>query len=496
MSRPATAARRATHAGRAAPRPLRPVPGPRRVSGPTRTRPAAATTAPGILVGAAGLARTLPDSRALDRLIRGRTWVAVIAVALIGIVAMQVHMLGLNAGIGRAVEKTSTLEQQNTALRLEVSRLELRRPDRRGGPAARARHAERRRGPLHGRPRDRRHARRAQTMKPADPDLAAQAKAAVEAGVGTGAIALAPESAEKAPGERPPAPADRRSGGDAPRRRRAARSRDDARSSRSSRPSRRQQQQPPSHRRPRRRPSSNSSPCSRRRPRPSRSSRPHGGDAGRRRRRDAGRLGPVALTQRRIGLLFAVFLVLLGIAVLRAGWVGLVSADTPQATPPRRSRSPTSRSPRSAARSPTAPAPSSRCPSPRATSARRRTSSRTRRARPRSSPRSSASRRASCCTSSPSAAASSTSRASCPQGAPRRSASSTIAGVDLTPTSRREYPRDWLGVAGARHREVRRHRRRGPGVQPGEDCCTARTASGGSCATRSASRSRSGTRPR
>jgi cell division protein FtsI/penicillin-binding protein 2 len=36
----------------------------------------------------------------------------------------------------------------------------------------------------------------------------------------------------------------------------------------------------------------------------------------------------VALTQRRIGLLFAVFLALLAIAVLRAGWVGLVQADT------------------------------------------------------------------------------------------------------------------------------------------------------------------------
>jgi cell division protein FtsL len=202
MSRPATAARRATHAGRAAPRPLRPVPGPRRVSGPSKTRPAAATTAPGILVGAAGLARTLPDSRALDRLIRGRAWVAVIAVALIGIVAMQVHMLGLNAGIGRAVEKATTLEQQNTALRLEVSRLgsgdriateakqlglvmpnagEVRYTDVHATDATRA----------------------AKTMKPADPDLAAQAKAAVEAGVGTGAIALAPESAEKAPGATP-----------------------------------------------------------------------------------------------------------------------------------------------------------------------------------------------------------------------------------------------------------------------------------------------------
>jgi cell division protein FtsI (penicillin-binding protein 3) len=36
----------------------------------------------------------------------------------------------------------------------------------------------------------------------------------------------------------------------------------------------------------------------------------------------------VALTQRRIGLLFAVFLGLLAVAVLRAGWVGLVRADS------------------------------------------------------------------------------------------------------------------------------------------------------------------------
>jgi cell division protein FtsL len=202
MSRPATAARRATHAGQAAPRPLRPVPGPRRVSGPSRTRPAAATAAPGILLGAAGLARTLPDSRALDRLIRGRTWVAVIAVALIGIVAMQVHMLGLNAGIGRAVEKATTLEQQNTTLRLEVSRL---------GSGDRIAEEAQQLGlvmPNAGEvrytdvtPADAAHA--AKTMKPADPDLAAQAKAAVEAGVGTGAIALAPESAEKAPGATP-----------------------------------------------------------------------------------------------------------------------------------------------------------------------------------------------------------------------------------------------------------------------------------------------------
>jgi cell division protein FtsL len=204
VSRPAAAARRSAHAARSTGRTLRPVPGPRRVSGPSKSRPAAATAAPGILVGAAGIAQRLPDSRALDRLIRGRTWVGVIAVALIGIVAMQVHMLGLNAGIGRSVEKATTLEQQNTALRLQVSRLgsgeriaaeaqklglvmpnagEVRYTDVRDADATRA----------------------ARTMRAPDPDLAAQAEEAVQAGVGTGASALAPESAATAPGDAPAA---------------------------------------------------------------------------------------------------------------------------------------------------------------------------------------------------------------------------------------------------------------------------------------------------
>ena len=247
------------------------VPFPARGASPARrrTRPAAATTAPGILVGAAGLARTLPDSRALDRLIRGRTWVAVIAVALIGIVAMQVHMLGLNAGIGRAVEKATTLEQQNTALRLEVSRLgsgdriaaeaqqlglvmpnagEVRYTDVHATDATRA----------------------AKTMKPADPDLAAQAKAAVEAGVGTGAIALAPESAEKAPGATPaPATVDPAATPQAQAQAPAAATTPEQPQP-SSRPSRRRPRRnrspPPSSRHRSRPSSSNSSPCSRQAP--------------------------------------------------------------------------------------------------------------------------------------------------------------------------------------------------------------------------------------
>jgi cell division protein FtsL len=40
-----------------------------------------------------------------------------------GIVVMQVSLLKLNTGIGRAVNATSTLERKNSALRLSVSRL-------------------------------------------------------------------------------------------------------------------------------------------------------------------------------------------------------------------------------------------------------------------------------------------------------------------------------------------------------------------------------------
>jgi cell division protein FtsL len=207
MSRPAAARRADTHkvaGGR-----LRAVPPPRRVSGPThpsRTAKPVAAASGGLLLGAAGLARTLPDSRALDRLIRGRTWVAVIAVALIGIVAMQVHMLGLNAGIGRAVEKTSSLAQQNTALRMEVSRLSS--SERIAAEAQRLGLVMPNAGEVrYLRSHETDGSRAARVMRSPDPDLAAKAEAAVQAGLGTGASALAPDSQQTAPGEVPQAPA-------------------------------------------------------------------------------------------------------------------------------------------------------------------------------------------------------------------------------------------------------------------------------------------------
>jgi hypothetical protein len=50
-------------------------------------------------------------------------WVAVVAVALIGIVFMQVSLLRLNTGIGESIERQANLERQNAALRAEVSGL-------------------------------------------------------------------------------------------------------------------------------------------------------------------------------------------------------------------------------------------------------------------------------------------------------------------------------------------------------------------------------------
>jgi cell division protein FtsL len=48
----------------------------------------------------------------------------IIACALVGLVFLQVSLLKLNSGIGRAVQSAATLERQNATLRAEVSRLD------------------------------------------------------------------------------------------------------------------------------------------------------------------------------------------------------------------------------------------------------------------------------------------------------------------------------------------------------------------------------------
>jgi hypothetical protein len=63
------------------------------------------------------------DHSLLDRLIRGRAWIGLVAFALIGIVAMQVTLLKLNAGIGSSIDRATTLQRESSLLAAQVAQL-------------------------------------------------------------------------------------------------------------------------------------------------------------------------------------------------------------------------------------------------------------------------------------------------------------------------------------------------------------------------------------
>ena len=106
-------------------RPLTAAPRPRRVSGPARpggaSRPARgrAGAQPGLARGLLASLESLPRRLPLG----GRTWIALVAFALIGIVTLQLGLLKLNAGIGRAIEHQALLQRENAALSIENSEL-------------------------------------------------------------------------------------------------------------------------------------------------------------------------------------------------------------------------------------------------------------------------------------------------------------------------------------------------------------------------------------
>jgi hypothetical protein len=98
-------------------------PRPRRVSGPLRAAPAAA---PPLRRGSTGVferLRALPETRVVDGLLRGRVWIWLVGLLLGGIVAMQVSLLKLNAGISNAVTTSGTLERQNADIEADIAKL-------------------------------------------------------------------------------------------------------------------------------------------------------------------------------------------------------------------------------------------------------------------------------------------------------------------------------------------------------------------------------------
>jgi cell division protein FtsB len=68
-------------------------------------------------------ARTLRDSHVVDRLVRSRSWIGLLGVLLIGLVALNVSLLKLNAAAGRNAEWAKKLRVENADLRAHVSRL-------------------------------------------------------------------------------------------------------------------------------------------------------------------------------------------------------------------------------------------------------------------------------------------------------------------------------------------------------------------------------------
>jgi cell division protein FtsL len=120
---PAVAPRRPVSPGRRT-APARP----RRISGPLPSRPAARPRTPsrsdgGIALGLLGLLDGLARHRLLDRLIRGRISIALVAFALIGIVTLQLGLLKLNSSIGHTLQRESLLQRENAALSIENSEL-------------------------------------------------------------------------------------------------------------------------------------------------------------------------------------------------------------------------------------------------------------------------------------------------------------------------------------------------------------------------------------
>ena len=95
---------------------------PRRKSGPAprpRTvRKPAAAPAPRVARIAQGSASLL-----LDRLLRGRAWIALVGVLLAGIVFLNVSVLELNRGIAQTDAKSAVLERTNSTLREKVATL-------------------------------------------------------------------------------------------------------------------------------------------------------------------------------------------------------------------------------------------------------------------------------------------------------------------------------------------------------------------------------------
>lgn len=124
MTPPPTAASTArVRAATAVPAPLRLPPAPRRVSGPARRERVSERPRH----GASALLIGLIDHPWLERLIRGRAWIAIVATALLGIVAMQVALLRFGAQIGGETAAVNSMQERNNSIQATIAAIEASR---------------------------------------------------------------------------------------------------------------------------------------------------------------------------------------------------------------------------------------------------------------------------------------------------------------------------------------------------------------------------------
>ena len=97
---------------------------PRRRSGPAARSAPRRKQSTDSFAALGRIALRVPDARLLDRLIRGRLWIGLIAGALVMLVFMQVSLLKLNTGISADILTSQDLERQNAELRAGVSSLD------------------------------------------------------------------------------------------------------------------------------------------------------------------------------------------------------------------------------------------------------------------------------------------------------------------------------------------------------------------------------------
>ncbi len=111
-----------------APAPSRTAP-PKRRKAPARTpqrarpktRRSGGQLIPIAVARSAGAVRQLPDSGLVVRMTRGRAWIAVLGVLLVGIVALNVVTLSFAASSGKIDEQISALEAENSMLKGKVA---------------------------------------------------------------------------------------------------------------------------------------------------------------------------------------------------------------------------------------------------------------------------------------------------------------------------------------------------------------------------------------